>query len=204
MSHPHSYRLFLSQRSPFARRVRLALKRLNLPVEERVIDVFGDHPELLALNPLGMVPTLRTPEGLGLFDSSAILEYLDDLGGGIWPSNRELRKQVRMGSTLVTGMIQATVAFFQESSMHDAPSPFWMQDHHDTVVRARERILLLPREIWIQNGNLTQAGWDLAVAMDYLELRMKKLALSKTHPTCTAVLELAGKNPEFLSSKPKL
>ena len=101
MTHPNTYQLFLSQRSPFARRIRLALKRLGLPVEERVIDVFGDHPDLLRLNPLGMVPTLKTPEGNGLFDSSAILEYLDDLTGGIWPKDRVLRAHIRQTSTLV-------------------------------------------------------------------------------------------------------
>jgi glutathione S-transferase len=204
MSNPNTYRLFLSQRSPFARRVRLALKRLQLPVEERIIDVFGDHPELLALNPLGMVPALRTPEGFGLFDSSAILEHLDDLTGAIWPKDRSLRVHIRSASTLVTGMIQGTVAFFQESSMHDAPSPFWMQDHHDTILRAKERILLLPRETWILEGNLTQAGWDLAVAVEYLELRMKKLAMPATHPIIEAVMALARKSADFTSSTPRL
>ncbi len=88
--------------------------------------------------------------------------------------------------------------------MHDAPSPFWMQDHHDTILRAKERILLLPRETWILQGSLTQAGWDLAVAVEYLELRMKRLAMPSTHSTIEAVMNLARKSADFESSKPRL
>ncbi|MBU6154965.1 MAG: glutathione S-transferase family protein [Bdellovibrionales bacterium] len=204
MSHPNTYRLFLSQRSPFARRVRLALKRLDLPVEEQVIDVFGDHPEFLKLNPLGMVPALRTPEGMALYDSSAILETLDDLGAGIWPRDRMLRQHVRQASTLVTGMIQATVAFFQESSMHEAPSAFWIRDHFETIKRARERILGSPLELFVMDQALTQAGWDLAVAKDYLDLRMKELALPEDHALVELIMRLAILDPEFEKSKPRL
>ena len=88
--------------------------------------------------------------------------------------------------------------------MHDAPSPFWMQDHFDTMVRAKERVLLLPMETWIREGSLTQAGWDLAVAVEYLELRMKKLAMPATHPTLETVMTLARKNADFTSSTPRL
>ncbi len=169
-----------------------------------MIDVFGDNPGFLELNPLGMVPALRTPEGMALFDSSAILEYLDDLSGGIWPKERVLRARIRQASTLVTGLIQATVALFQEASMHDAPSPFWVRDHFETISRARQQVLLLPRETWIREGELTQAGWDLAVAVEYLELRMKKLAMPADHPAVEEVMILARKSADFTSSTPKL
>lgn len=204
MSNPSTYRLFLSPRSPFARRIRLALRRLKLPVEERFINVFEDHPDFLALNPLGMIPTLVTPEGMPLMDSSAILETLDEMTGSIWPRDRQLRVQVRNASTLITGMIQSMVSFFQESSMHEVPSPFWMQDHHDTIRRARERALQLPLWIFIQDQQLTQAGWDLAIAKEYLEFRVKDLAFPEDHSTLKEVLNLAMKDPAFQESKPKL
>lgn len=202
MSHPNPYHLFLSQRSPFARRIRLALRRLELPFEMRTLDVFGDHPEFLALNPLGMVPTLKTPEGVALCDSSAILEYLHEVRGEIWPRDFGNRIRIRQASTLVTGMIQSAVALYQESAMHEVPSRFWVKDHEETIVRTRTRILELSSDCWVQNGSLTQAGWDLAVAIEYLELRVGHLAISSDHAIHSFVMKIAEKHEEFRSSKP--
>ncbi len=182
----------------------MALHRLKLPVEERFLNVFEDHPDFLALNPLGLIPTLVTPEGMALIDSSAILETLDDRTGSIWPRDLELRIHVRNASTLLTGMMQSMVSFFQESSMHEVPSPFWMKDHHDTIKRAKMRALQMPEWLLIQEGKLTQAGWDLAVAKEYLEFRVKDLAFSEDHPTLQSVLNIAMNNPAFQESKPRL
>jgi glutathione S-transferase len=139
-----------------------------------------------------------------LMDSSAILETLDEMTGSIWPRDRMQRIHVRNASALLVGMIQAMVALFLESSMHEVPSPFWMQDHHDTIRRARERALRLPLWIFIQDQQLTQAGWDLAVAKEYLEFRVKDLSFPEDHSILKEVLNLAMKDPAFQESKPKL
>lgn len=40
------------------------------------------EPEFLAINPLGTIPFLRTPGGVGMTESAAIVEYLASLGDG--------------------------------------------------------------------------------------------------------------------------
>ena len=196
--------LFMSQRSPFARRIRLAFRRLKLPCDEKTVDVFQTNPELLQMNPLGMVPTVLTPEGLAISDSANVLEYFHDKTGAIWPLDFLTRTQVRQASVLAMGVIQSSVLYFQEIMMHEAPSPFWVSEHFESIERTLQMISSLPKDLWIQNQNLTQAGWDLAVALEYCEIRIPSLDWKKSHPSFIPLLELAQKNSDFLETKPKL
>ena len=65
--------------STFSRRVRIALIEKNIAAEIVDVDMVNRKhrsPEYLALNPYGRVPTLEE-NGLVLFESTAILEYLE-------------------------------------------------------------------------------------------------------------------------------
>lgn len=66
--------------SLFPRRVRVALLEKNLPSEDVIVDLPGGatHGEAFrALNPFGHVPVLED-DGLVLYESIAILEYLEE------------------------------------------------------------------------------------------------------------------------------
>ncbi|OYW60815.1 MAG: hypothetical protein B7Z40_19500 [Bosea sp. 12-68-7] len=75
--------LYSGPLSLFARKVEIALREKGLPFE-RVMVPFNQttgydpkHPEVLALNPKGQVPVL-SDAGLVLYDSTVIVEYLDE------------------------------------------------------------------------------------------------------------------------------
>lgn len=75
--------LYSGPLSLFSRKVEIALREKGLPFE-RVMVPFDQsvgydpkHPEVLALNPKGQVPVLND-DGLVLFDSTVIIEYLDE------------------------------------------------------------------------------------------------------------------------------
>lgn len=76
-------KLYSAPLSLFARKVEIALAEKGLPFE-RVMAPFSQTegyrpklPEVLAANPKGQVPVLED-DGLVLFDSTLILEYLED------------------------------------------------------------------------------------------------------------------------------
>lgn len=74
-------KLLLSFTSPYARKARIVLREhgLESQVEEVATDYRTRPKELFAVNPLGKIPALVTPNG-ALFDSPVICEYLDSLG----------------------------------------------------------------------------------------------------------------------------
>jgi len=73
-------RFYYASGSPFAWRVHLALEEKGLAYEPRLLSFqAGDlkKPEYLAINPHGKVPALVDGD-LRLYESQAILEYLDE------------------------------------------------------------------------------------------------------------------------------
>jgi glutathione S-transferase len=93
--------LYYGSGSPWAWRVQLALEHKALPYERRVLSFSaGDtrKPEFLALNPRHRVPTIDD-DGFVLYESNAIVEYLDEQypgrGQPLFPGNARERALVR-------------------------------------------------------------------------------------------------------------
>jgi len=86
--------------SPYAWRVWLALEQKRIPYELKLQSFSsGDlkTPEYLAINPRGRVPAIRD-NGFALFESVAIMEYLDeayDSGVPLYPGDAKRRATVR-------------------------------------------------------------------------------------------------------------
>ena len=79
-------KLFYQTHSPYARKVLVCAHEMGLASQIEVIH-HETSPTLrndtvFAANPLGKVPVLLCEDGLALFDSSVICEYLDGLHGG--------------------------------------------------------------------------------------------------------------------------
>ena len=74
-------KLYYSKASPFARKVRVSAILLGLDAQIELIETnpFTDPPELLAANPLGLIPTLVTQDGFAFFESPVICEYLNGI-----------------------------------------------------------------------------------------------------------------------------
>src|SRR5512140_3183059 len=67
--------------SPFVRRAAIALRLYGLAFEHRPWSTFGDGDSIAPYNPLRRVPTLVLEDGEALIESTAILDYLDELAG---------------------------------------------------------------------------------------------------------------------------
>jgi len=67
--------------SPFVRRVAIALRLYGLAFAHRPWSTFGDADTIAPYNPLRRVPTLVLDDGEVLIESTAILDFLDELVG---------------------------------------------------------------------------------------------------------------------------
>lgn len=86
--------------STFSRRVRIALLEKQIPAELVEVDLFAKaqhRPEYLARNPYGRVPAIEE-DGLVLYESTAILEYLEATRPAppLLPADERQRALVRM------------------------------------------------------------------------------------------------------------
>jgi glutathione S-transferase len=201
MNH-REYTLFMSQRSPFARRIRLALARLQFSAQELPIDVFQQNVEFWNLNPLGMVPTLLAPEGIALSDSSAILEYLHEKTGRIWCDSFADRTLERQTSVWCKGIMQSSILFFQEKFMHEAPSPRWLEEHATSICDTLLHLSKLNGSVWEKNKILTQPAWDLAVALQYCSLRLPEIKWEEQYPAFQKLVATALQDSFFRESQP--
>jgi len=93
--------LYYGSGSPYAWRAQLALEHKALPYELKVLSfAAGDtrKPEFLALNPRHRVPVLVDNDFV-LYESSAIVEYLDDAypgrGAPLFPGDARTRAIIR-------------------------------------------------------------------------------------------------------------
>ena len=92
--------------SPFVRRVAVTLKLLGLEFEHANWSVGKDFERIREYNPLGRVPTLVLANGEKLFESAAILDYLDELVGperALLPASGPERRQALNLIAMATG-----------------------------------------------------------------------------------------------------
>ncbi|MGX1357939.1 glutathione S-transferase family protein [Bradyrhizobium elkanii] len=116
--------------SPFVRRTAIALRLYGLPFEHKPWSTFGDAEKVAAYNPLRRVPTLVLDDGEALIESSAILDYLDELVGPeramIARSGPERRKHLRI-TALATGLADKAVSLVYERVLRKEQLKLWVE-----------------------------------------------------------------------------
>jgi glutathione S-transferase len=116
--------------SPFVRRVAIALRLYELSFEHRPWSTFGDGDKIAPYNPLRRVPTLVLGSGEALIESTAILDYLDDLVG---PEDAMIaarglgRHRGLKICALATGLGDKAVSLVYERVLRKDQSKLWVE-----------------------------------------------------------------------------
>ena len=109
--------------SPFVRRVAVSMKLLGLPFEHRSWSVGRDQAAIREYNPLGRVPTLVLDDGAALCDSSALLDYIDQLVGperALLPAGGVARRDALQLMALGSGVAEKAVSQVYEGIFRPA------------------------------------------------------------------------------------
>jgi len=112
--------------SPFAWRVWLALEHKKIPYDFKLLSFDrGDTtaPAFRAINPRGMVPTI-VDEGFALWESSAILEYLEERYPEIPLLPKDLRARAtvrRIAAEAAHSLSPLVNRLFEATLFHDGP-----------------------------------------------------------------------------------
>ena len=102
-------KLLASLASPYTRKVRVVLTEKKIECDLELVDVNPAENPVNASNPLGKVPTLVLDDGMALYDSRVIVEFLDARSpiNRLIPDETRDRVAVRRWEALADGVLDA-------------------------------------------------------------------------------------------------
>ncbi len=176
-------KLFYSPTSPFARKVVACaiIRGLDSRIERIRTDAFASPPALLAANPLSKIPALLTDDGVALFDSPLICEYLDSIGDAppLFPDHGASRWSALRLQALGDGLMDAAVLARGEILRPQEPARQAMIDRQKAAV---SRGLTVLEEHPPADGHLDIGSIAVACALGYLDFRFAADAWRDRHP----------------------
>ncbi len=187
--------------SPFARKVRIVVRERGLSslVTERVENPHQDDAQFLALNPLGKVPVLATPDG-AIFDSPVICEYLIALEPetsllGCTPGDR---MRILRLQALADGIMDAAVASVLETRRSDTcPSAHWLRRWSAAIHRGVDAFART------QDREFDLGGISMFCALAYLDFRFPDMDWRRQHPGLSSWVDMTERRASCIETKPQ-
>lgn len=176
--------LYYSNTSPYSRKVRMLAmeKGMGATVKEILCNPFEDVPGLCEANPLGRVPTLVTDDGLALYDSPVICEFLDAQS----PENRMIpeagvaRWKVRRWEALSDGILDAAYNIVMERKRPpEQQSAKWLDHWKGEILRS---LAQAEQDLGELSPEVDLSHLALAAALGYLDFRLPELAWREEWP----------------------
>jgi glutathione S-transferase len=195
-------KLMINTTSPYTRIVRIALAEKGLAgVESRLVDPWGDTPELLAANSAGRVPTLVTDDGRALTESLLIVLWLERTRPE--PSLLKADPTAEIALTGVAmGVIDAAVHILigrkiAGPSFDDSPVGL---RRRRSIVEGLKRIdSAIPADADPAPGLATIAS---VVALDYVRFRFPDAPWAPDVPVLARRAERFAARPSFAQTQP--
>lgn len=200
-------KLIGSPSSPFVRKVRVVLSEKRIDYDF-VIDVPSDPASRVPeFNPLGKVPVLITDDGVRLFDSPVIVEYLDSISpvARLIPEPARQRIQVRRWEALSDGILDAAVLLVQEGRR--------TAELQSDAVIARQRAKIdralafaatdLGERAWCSGEAYSLADIALGCALGFLDFRFKDIDWRVRHPNLQRHAEKLFRLAPFEATAPR-
>lgn len=200
-------KLHWSPRSPFVRKVMVFAHEIGLAdrIEQIPTKVAMTQPNtgLLKVNPLGKIPALITDDGMVLYDSSVICEYLDTLHKGpkLIPRESGKRWQALRWHAIGDNMLDTLVLWRNETLRHQAQqSPetivgFLMKTQSSLDALEKEEPELAAAQFGI--GHVA-----IGVALGYIDFRFPDLRWRDGRPKLAAWYEAFAQRPSMQNTIP--
>ncbi|MQW90647.1 glutathione S-transferase [Sinorhizobium saheli] len=164
-------KIFYSPASPYSNKVRMAAHHLGIAAESVLTDTNANPPELIENNPLGKIPTLITADGQAIYDSRAIMHFLDrETKGRLYPKKPARRTEVEIIEALCDGICDSLLAIVYEKRFHPPEKVHqpWIDRQWEKVERGLDYLdANLPKT----NDKLNAGHFALAALLRYIELR---------------------------------
>ena len=108
-------KLLMSGASPYVAMTAMAARLAEIELEMVTVDAANGDDTLLAANPLGKIPCLVLDDGRAIYDSRAILRFLDrKSGGSLYPADHDALTAAEHTEALCMGIADCAVASIYE------------------------------------------------------------------------------------------
>lgn len=194
-------------RSPFTRRVAVTMKLLGIDYEHRPLTAWTHLSDVRAVNPVGRVPALILDSGEVLFDSHAILDYLDTLAGpsrALVPSTEPARHECLRVVACAMGALEKVVAALYACTMAPAEKVHapWVAHNEAQARSAFAWLEAIDASPWLCGDALTQADVTTAVTVDFTRIVNPPLLDAAAYPRLLAHAERCDALPAFAETYP--
>lgn len=197
-------KLIGSLTSPYVRKARIVLAEKRIEYEFEIDIPWNEDTRVPDYNPLGKVPVMILDDGLRLFDSRVIVEYLDHLTpvGRLLPETNRQRIIVKRWEALCDGMLDAIVAIFLERKRAEVDDR--LIKRQEGKIRAALAMVAedLADKPWCTNDGFSLADIALGVALGYLDLRYPESEWRKPYRNLEKHFNKVADRPSFKATEP--
>jgi glutathione S-transferase len=195
-------KLYYSSTSPYVRKVVACaiIRGLDGRIDKHTTNPHASPADLVADNPLSKVPCLVTDDGLSLFGSQLICEYLDSLGEELplFPGHGAPRWRALKYQSLGDGILDAAVPCRGEQGKPREDARDTQIVRFKTVIsHAVDTLEADPPHKHIDIGSIT-----VACALGYLDFRFGSNPWKTRHPRLAAWFEAFAQNPGLAETAP--
>ncbi len=211
MAEQPRFELFAFWRTSATYRVRVALNLKGLVAQERIVNLDAGEQRgeaFLKINPLGAIPALVEPGFPPLTQSSAILEYLDEVAPNppLLPSDPHGRARVRSISAMLAAdthplIVPRVKRYLTDHGFDDAAWRAWQTQWFSTGLHAVEQRLASESQTgrFCHGDAVTMA--DIVLMSIIVVTRVFKIEVAGT-PTISRIAALCEAQEAFAKADP--
>lgn len=197
-------KLHWSPKSPYVRKVMICAQELGLldrlELVRSVAAMLKPNADIMADNPLSKIPTLVREDGLVLFDSVVICEYLNELAGGsLFPATGDDKWRALRWHAFGDGLLDALILWRNERE-REVPL--------QTLIEAFElKTRASLRQLDEEAAALAAAPFSigtltLACALGYLDYRFDAFGWREQAPRLAAWCARLRERPSIRDTEP--
>ncbi len=201
-------KLYYSAASPYVRKCMVVAIEAGIDgrIQHEPVAVMPTKPntDLGKENPLMKLPTLVTDDGMALYDSRVICEYLDSQHAGtpLIPKAGPDRWRVLRWQAMADGITDAGLLCRYETVVRaeDKRSAEWMSGQMTKVTQGLD---MAENDSALLSGPINLGQIALACSIGWLEFRNVAGDIRKTRPKLTAWYEAFSRRPSMQATTPK-
>ena len=197
-------KLHWSPKSPYVRKVMICARELGvldrLELVRSVAAMTKPNERLMQDNPLSKIPTLVLEDGLVLFDSAVICEYLNDLvAGPLFPQQGRDKWPALRWHAFGDGLLDALILWRNERE-REVPLPVLMEAFD---LKVKSSLARLDSEAQALADTPFCIGHvAVACALGYIDYRFEVLGWRKLAPRLSAWHETMRGRSSYAATEP--